>query len=198
MRDGALPTGPSGGTPSSGAARHLLPDGEKKGAPVTGRIPLPVGERLGEGDASRARQLRRRASDAENVLWYFLRNRNLDGHKFVRQMPIGRYLADFACRELGLIIEIDGGQHSTSASDASRTAWLNGQGYAVLRFWNNEVLQNRNGVWLAIRSVAEGTPFPDLRYAAASSRGLAARGTRAASAAQTSLALKQARSGESK
>ena len=123
---------------------------------------------------------------AENRLWYVLRNRGFDFHKFVRQMPIGPYIADFACREIGLIIELDGGQHATSTADASRTAYLNSQGYGVLRFWNNDVIENRDSVLFAIRSVIEGTPSPDLRFAPAtlSPMGRGIRGIRAAASSQ--------------
>ena len=135
---------------------------------------------------TRSRELRRNASTAENRLWYVLRNRGFDRHKFVRQMPVGPYIADFACREIGLIIELDGGQHATSTTDASRTAYLNSQGYSVLRFWNNEVIENRDGVLFSIRSVIESIPSPDLRYAPAtlSPMGRGTRGIRAAASSQ--------------
>ena len=135
---------------------------------------------------TRPRQLRRNASIAENRLWYVLRNRGLAGHKFVRQLQIGPYIADFACREIGLIIELDGGQHATSATDASRTAYLNSQGYSVLRFWNNEVLENRGGVLSGMLSTIEGSPSPDLRFAPAdlSPMGRGTSGIRAAALSQ--------------
>jgi len=134
--------------------------------------------------ATRARQLRKAGTDAENQLWYALRNRALGGHKFVRQAAIGSFVADFCCREAGLVVELDGGQHE-GASDAARTAWLNGQGYGVLRFWNNDVTQNRDGVLEAIASVLAGAPLEDLRFwpgGAAGGRGV--RGMAAARAAQ--------------
>ena len=133
---------------------------------------------------TRSRQLRKNASMAENRLWYVLRNRGLAGHKFVRQLAIGPYIADFACREIGLIIELDGGQHATSTTDAGRTAYLNAQGYSVLRFWNNDVLENRDGVLIAILSVIDGAPSPDLRFAPAtlSPMGRGIGGIRAAAA----------------
>ncbi|WP_082511673.1 endonuclease domain-containing protein [Devosia sp. Leaf420] len=134
---------------------------------------------------TRPRQLRRNATDAENRLWYVLRNRGLDGRKFVRQFQIGPYIADFACREAALIVELDGGQHADNANDLSRTTYLNAQGYGVLRFWNNEVLQNRDGVLEAISRVIDSTPSPDLRFAPAtlSPRGRGIRGVRAANGA---------------
>jgi very-short-patch-repair endonuclease len=134
---------------------------------------------------TRARSLRINGTLAEGRLWYILRNRTLHGHKFVRQLPVGPYFADFACRAIGLIIELDGGQHNGSKSDEARTAYLNAQGYSVLRFWNNEVLSNRDGVFEAISLVIGGTPSPGLRYAPAdrSRTGRGIRGARAASAA---------------
>jgi len=95
----------------------------------------------------KARQLRRDQTDAEGKLWYLLRNRNLAGCKFKRQVPIGRFIADFACLELRLIIEADGGQHADQeAYDAARTAWLESQGWQVIRFWNHDILTNMDGV----------------------------------------------------
>jgi very-short-patch-repair endonuclease len=96
---------------------------------------------------SRSRALRRSATDADRKLWHRIRARQLSGHKFRRQVWIGPYIVDFICFEQLVIIEVDGGHHANSASnDAARTAWLNSQGYRVLRFWNNEVLQNIDGV----------------------------------------------------
>jgi very-short-patch-repair endonuclease len=117
--------------------------------------------------SQRPRQLRQNATDAENHLWLVLRNRSLAGRKFVRQFPIGPYIVDFACREVGLIVELDGGQHATSTTDPGRTAYLNAQGYSVIRFWNNEALENLDGVASAIVSAIEGSPSPDLRFAPA-------------------------------
>lgn len=95
----------------------------------------------------RARRLRREQTDAEGKLWYLLRNRRLAGYKFKRQFPIGPFIADFACAELKLIIEADGGQHADRQSyDERRTRWLESEGWRVLRFWNNEVLENIEGV----------------------------------------------------
>ncbi len=92
------------------------------------------------------RKLRRNSTEAEKRLWSKLRASQLDGHKFVRQIGIGPYIADFACRDAGLIVEVDGGQHADSVEDAKRTAFLNECGYRVMRFWNNEVLSNTDGV----------------------------------------------------
>jgi very-short-patch-repair endonuclease len=94
----------------------------------------------------RARQLRREATIVEKRLWWRLSARQLDRHKFVRQLAIGPYFADFACREHRLVIELDGGQHAGSQTDPVRTAYLEAQGYRVIRFWNSEVIENIDGV----------------------------------------------------
>jgi very-short-patch-repair endonuclease len=94
----------------------------------------------------RARRLRRDETDAERRLWYRLRSRQIEGAKFVRQERIGPYVVDFACRERRLIVEVDGGQHATDPRDAVRDQWLSDRGYRVLRFWNNDVLANTEGV----------------------------------------------------
>lgn len=97
------------------------------------------------------RKLRRAMTDAERRLWARLRNRQLEGAKFVAQFPIGPHVADFACREARLVIELDGGQHAESLTDAARTALIEAHGYTVIRFWNNDVLANTDGVLEEIR-----------------------------------------------
>jgi very-short-patch-repair endonuclease len=92
-----------------------------------------------------ARRLRRDATDAEWRLWSALRDRRLSGYRFRRQYPIGRFIVDFGCTRY-LIVEADGGQHADSEADRARTAWLADQGWRVLRFWNNDVLTNTDGV----------------------------------------------------
>jgi very-short-patch-repair endonuclease len=110
-----------------------------------------------------ARRLRADQTDAETVLWNRIRNRMIDGHKFVRQEPITGCICDFVCREKLLIIEVDGGQHNESAADAVRDARLEEKGYKVLRFWNNDVLSNIEGVLLTIQTeLAETAPHPTL------------------------------------
>jgi very-short-patch-repair endonuclease len=94
--------------------------------------------------------LRRNSTDAENRLWYYLRDRRFEGAKFIRQFPIGPHIADFACRNAHLVIELDGGQHSPE-TDAPRTEAIEAFGYRVIRFWNNDVLANTEGVLEAIR-----------------------------------------------
>ena len=97
-----------------------------------------------------ARKLRRASTDAEQRLWSRLRSRQLEGAKFVRQFPIGPHIVDFACREAHLAIELDGGQRSAEV-DAPRTQVIEAFGYRILRFWNHDVLQNTDGVLVAIR-----------------------------------------------
>jgi very-short-patch-repair endonuclease len=95
---------------------------------------------------NRARQFRLNSTDVERVLWRLLRDRRLNGTKFRRQVPIGPYIVDFAAIQHHLVVELDGGQHADNVRDKRRDAFLTAEGWRVLRFWNNEVLQNRNGV----------------------------------------------------
>lgn len=100
-----------------------------------------------------ARRLRSRPTEAEQRLWSALRRRQLDGLRFRRQVPLGRYIVDFSCYDERLVIELDGGQHGNcNEEDASRTRWLESRGFCVLRFWNNEVFENLDGVLETIRS----------------------------------------------
>jgi len=89
---------------------------------------------------------------AEKKLWQILRNRQIDGFHFRHQVPVGPYIADFCCLRIKLIVEVDGGQHADSTHDATRTAWLEGKGRRVLRFWNREVLENIESVRDIIRT----------------------------------------------
>ena len=105
-----------------------------------------------------ARKLRGDPTEAEKALWMRLRAGQVDGFKFVRQFPIGKHVADFACRGARLVIELDGGQHATSDSDAARTALIEAHGYRVIRFWNHDVLANTDGVVETIRSELRLSP----------------------------------------
>lgn len=97
------------------------------------------------GSLSHARRMRQTPTDAESRLWGNLRAGRLVGHKFRRQQPLGRFIVDFVCFEQRLIVEVDGGQHvEAQLVDAARTAWLEKQGYRVLRFWNDDVLLRTN------------------------------------------------------
>jgi very-short-patch-repair endonuclease len=112
--------------------------------------------------ADRARGLRRNMTDAEQRLWYYLRNRHLTGKKFRRQHEIDRYIVDFVCPEASLIVELDGGQHAEMmAADADRTRRLEAMGYRVLRFWNHDVLTNTEAVLeVILEAVARVAPHP--------------------------------------
>ena len=92
-------------------------------------------------------------TDAERRLWSALRGRRLAGFKFRRQRRIGPFIVDFVCMEFCLIIEADGGQHADSDDDRRRTLWLERRGWRVVRFWNNEILENIDGVQLAILQI---------------------------------------------
>lgn len=98
----------------------------------------------------RSRELRANSTDAETKLWNRLRNRQIAGCKFVRQEPVGRYICDFVCRDRMIVVEADGGQHLESKRDEVRDRYLGEQGYRVLRFWNNDVLLNIEGVLTVI------------------------------------------------
>ena len=99
-----------------------------------------------------AKSLRRTMADAEQKLWYHLRARRFMGRKFKRQKPLDRYVADFVCLEEKLIIELDGGQHAENVQyDDERDAWLRSVGYTVLRFWNNELMNETESVLERIR-----------------------------------------------
>lgn len=111
----------------------------------------------------RARELRRDMTLAERKLWQVLKQRQLDGHRFRRQHPLGPYIADFACLEAGIVIEVDGGQHHDSELDRRRDRYMQGIGFKVLRFWNNDVLQNLEGVCTVIaQALAKRYPHPSL------------------------------------
>jgi very-short-patch-repair endonuclease len=89
-------------------------------------------------------------TDAERKLWFLLRDRRLGQTKFRRQVPIGPFFADFLCFEFRLVVEVDGGQHAESLQDKKRDRWFAANGFRVLRFWNNDVLSNPQGVYETI------------------------------------------------
>ncbi|MCD6073801.1 MAG: hypothetical protein K0Q70_684 [Rhodospirillales bacterium] len=106
-----------------------------------------------------ARRLRKNQTDAEQRLWSLLRRKQIGQHRFRRQVPLGPYIADFVCLDARLIIEVDGGQHAERTDeDSQRTAWLKSQNFRVLRFWNNDVFENMEGVLAIISSVLEEPP----------------------------------------
>jgi very-short-patch-repair endonuclease len=140
--------GEVGGGPAASAAEGVLhspppnPPHKGEGLRRLGLRPEAIG---------RARSLRRRMTDAERVLWRALREALPQCH-WRKQVPLGPYFADFASHSAKLVIEVDGGQHANSAVDAQRTYYLEGQGFRVIRFWNNDVLTNTGGV---LRCVAD-------------------------------------------
>ncbi|MCI0429784.1 MAG: DUF559 domain-containing protein, partial [Rhodospirillales bacterium] len=100
-------------------------------------------------------------TDAERKLWSLLRHKQLEGFRFRRQVPLGRYVADFACMSARLVIELDGGQHAERTEhDERRTAWMASIGYRVLRFWNGEVFTNSESVLETIRLALLDPPPP--------------------------------------
>jgi len=116
---------------------------------LRGRI--KVGVKLEDKKNKIAQKLRNNSTDTEKYLWKYLRGRQLEGFKFRRQHPIGKYIVDFINLERKIIIEVDGGQHLENKKDELRDKWFEEQGYEVLRFWNNEVLTNIEGVLESIR-----------------------------------------------
>ena len=107
-----------------------------------------------------AKRMRREPTEAEAKLWSMLRGQRLGGLKFKRQEQLGDYIVDFVCFGSPLIVEADGSQHAESASDAVRDSWLEGQGFRVLRFWNNDILKNPEGVARVILDAAQA-PLPN-------------------------------------
>ena len=99
-----------------------------------------------------ARTLRKTMTDAERALWRFLRQKQIEGKRFRRQAPTDPYIVDFVCLEARLIIEVDGGQHAVSKTDEVRDRYLRARGFRILRFWNNDVLGNREG---ALETISE-------------------------------------------
>jgi very-short-patch-repair endonuclease len=112
-----------------------------------------------EKRVARARSLRQVLTRAEFVLWTRIRGRQLGGFKFIRQEPIGRHYVDFVCRKRRLIIELDGGQHSESPEDRRCDSELCALGYRVLRIWNNDVIENLDGVLNTILSELQRRPL---------------------------------------
>ncbi|WP_457348404.1 endonuclease domain-containing protein [Sphingomonas sp. UYP23] len=109
----------------------------------------------------RARDLRANATDAERRLWAQISARKVAGARFNRQVPIGPFICDFVSRSAKLVIEVDGGQHTANAeADLSRTLYLERQGYRVLRFWNNDVMERIEGVVMTIERALVDSPSP--------------------------------------
>ncbi len=140
----------------------------------------------------RARRLRRTTTDVEKRLWHRLRKLDLDGSHFRRQVPIGPYIADFACMAVRLLIEVDGSQHGENRNktrDELRTRWLEKEGYRVLRFWNNDITSNMDAVMEAIYAATYGSssaPPSPLKHRRHRRGGLAHRPTPARDARRPS------------
>ncbi|QXP84660.1 DUF559 domain-containing protein [Methylococcus sp. Mc7] len=171
--EGSESPSPAGGESEARGTKPVWDEGALPPSPAGGRgvegegteweyIPHPPAK-LPEDLKQHARDLRKAATDAENLMWQLLRNRRLANAKFRRQHPIGKYIADFYCDEQGLVIELDGGQHAEQKTyDDQRTAFLQSQGLTVLRFWNNQVLNETEAVLQVIwEQVARShTPAP--------------------------------------
>jgi len=117
--------------------------------------------------------MRKDGTKEEALLWIEIKAKRLGGHYFVRQFPIGPYIADFACRKARLVVEVDGAQHSQSKSDHRRDSYLQSQGWSTLRFWNHDVLKHRTSVCDTILAaldgrLAESVSAFDLRFVYAS------------------------------
>ena len=137
------------------------PSPRTRGEGATTPLP-PAGEGKGErAILTNAKSLRQNQTDAEQKLWYHLRAHRFMGLKFKRQKPLGHYIVDFICVEQKLIIELDGGQHAEQkAYDSVRDTWSRGEGFTVLRFWNNEVMRDMEGVLEQIRLTLSPDPSP--------------------------------------
>jgi len=108
------------------------------------------------GTTQRARKLRQGDNQAEALLWLELKARKLGGYRFTRQLSIGPYFADFACREKWLVVEVDGHQHADSSHDRRRDDFMRAQGYSILRFWSHEVVKHRTSVSETILAALDG------------------------------------------
>ncbi len=132
--------------PSPGRSLRSRPTSPARGEGKSG---------VDRGMRRRARGLRVRMTDAERKLWFALRDRRFAGFKFRRQVPIGRFIVDFVCFERRLVIEVDGGQHADSVADQKRDRWLAANEFRVMRFWNNDVLGNLEGVTVLLAEVLQ-------------------------------------------
>ena len=129
-----------------------------------------------------ARRLRETSTGAEQLLWRHLRRLPIAGTHFRRQVPIGPYVADFACMSVRLIIEVDGSQHASEAGlakDEARTRWLEAEGYRVLRFWNNDLTANMDGVLEKIYIAVRGSSLDETELLKHQRRERAPRGNAA-------------------
>ena len=146
-----------------------LPQGERgkkeNSSPLAGEEGARAHERVGRRGGTHnllplTKRMRREPTEAERRLWSLLRAGRMAGVKFKRQEQIGDYIVDFVCFRARLIVEADGSQHAESAADTKRDEWLFSQGFRILRFWNNDILGNTDGVAEAVLAALE-TPLPD-------------------------------------
>jgi len=160
------PASSSLGTPSH-KGRELKANDRTLPSPLVGEGGDARSALTGEGAAGRtlrfAKQLRKNMTDAEIRLWHELRAKRFENYKFKRQVPIGKYIADFACLTRKLIVEVDGSQHEGSKTDATRDLWLKSQGFRVLRLWNRDLLLDTDGALLSILAALKESPLPALR-----------------------------------
>jgi len=121
----------------------------------------PIDKAYDRTPTLRSRELRNNATVPERKLWQHIRNRQISGVRFNRQVPIDPFICDFVARTPKLIIELDGGQHAVrTVEDERRTRFLESRGYRVLRFWNNDVLENVEGVLSVIEAALNDRPSP--------------------------------------
>ena len=143
----------------SGITPPLRGSRQAKGASPQARRRGEIRRLYSPQTLQKAQALRQTRTDAEGLLWHYLRNKQLGGYKFRRQQPIGPYITDFACLSQKLLVELDGSQHAARQDyDEKRDAFLQNQGYQVLRFWNNEVFENCFGVLESIYAVLHHQP----------------------------------------
>jgi very-short-patch-repair endonuclease len=124
--------------------------------PETERGKAAAASRRSPSKIARARQLRGGDNFSEACLWNELKAKKLGGYKFVRQMPVGPYFADFACRNSRLTVEVDGSQHADNDYDRRRDGFMRDAGYSVLRIWNVDVLREIEAVCATILAALEG------------------------------------------
>jgi very-short-patch-repair endonuclease len=165
-------------TPSRLEAPILHPTqwggGAERSEAEGGNLARPSRSRRKPGTTDRARTLRWVENDAEGLLWHELKGGKLGGFRFTRQLPIGLYFADFACRKRKLVVEVDGSQHAGSAHDRKRDDFFREQGWSTLRVWNHDVLKHRTAVCDTILAALDGrlsedVDAADLRFVFASS-----------------------------
>ncbi|GLS34298.1 Very-short-patch-repair endonuclease [Mesorhizobium albiziae] len=164
------------GTPQDLGSSPPRSGGEvARAKPETERGAADFQSRRSPGKIARARELRRGDNIAEATLWNELKAKRLGGYKFVRQVPIGPYFADFVCRSGKLVVELDGSQHAESAYDRKRDEFMRGAGFSVLRFWSSDALKHMGSVCETILAVLDGrlsedVVTADLRFVFARSR----------------------------